>query len=154
MVDHNKIIDYNKHYIIKKNSTLDDLYKQFINIEKHKQAYKVRLKRFWDNFNTKTKKEQTDERTFWKKVANDMEKDIGTVFEPEYLMVIHEVGYDPSLPRQPHSPYVTRTSSHATSTQTGISLRTTYNDRVSPTYRNTGTSGTSGTKKRSSTTRS
>jgi hypothetical protein len=71
-------------------------------------------------------------------------------------MVIHEVGYDPSLPRQPYSLSAT-TSSPATTTRTGIRLRMTYDGRVSPTYRNTGTggtSGTSGTKNRSSTTRS
>ena len=144
--------------------TLTNLYTGFINIEKNKQAYEVRLKKFWDNFKKKTKKEQTDEITFWKNLAKDMEKDIGIAHNPEYLMVTHEVGYDPSLPRQPYSrsattSYPAKTSSPATTTRTGISLRTTYDGRVSSTYRNTGTSGTSGTsgttqKKRTSTTRS
>jgi hypothetical protein len=73
-----------------------------------------------------------------------LKKDIGKALDPEYLMVIREVGYDPSLPRQPYSHSAT-TSSPATTTRTGISLHTTYDGRVRSTYINTGTSVTGGT---------
>ena len=159
MEDYNNTTYYDKNNIIKKDSTLTDIYTRLINIEKNKQAYEDRLKKFWDNFNKKTIKEKTDKRTFWKNLAKDMEKDIGIAPDPEYLMVTHKVGYDPYLPRQTYSRSATTSSpatssSPATKTRAGIRLRTTYDGRVSPTPRNTGTSGTSGKKKLSSTTRS
>jgi hypothetical protein len=161
MGDYNNTTYYDKNNnIIKKNLTINHIYTQFINIEKHKQAYEAKLKRFWDDFNKKNIKEQTVIRTFWKDLAKDMEKEIGIAHDPEYLMVIHEVGYDPSLPRQPYSRAASSTSSRAASSassplrRTGIGLGLRPNNNGVLDIVSRSRHGDTTQKKRSSTTRS